>query len=78
MRSAFAAVVMEGGGGQAADAKPKVEMVMTQPLMIKIVAACFFGAATLYYLKTGRERGSFGRLLWAGVFGLLTCLVFAV
>ena len=50
----------------------------TPALALKAMLSCAFGAATVYYLHTGRRDADMGKLLWAGVFGVLTFLVFAI
>lgn len=64
---------MTAAGGKAA-----VKLVWTPLLGVKLVLACVFGAATIYYLSTGRKHADLGRLLWAALFGVLTFLVFAL
>ena len=44
----------------------------------KIFFAALSGYACLYFLNTGKKRRDLDRLIWAGVFGLLTALVFAL
>lgn len=56
----------------------KVQLVMTPLLAAKVVLSCVFAGCTLYYLNTGRKYNDFGRLMWAGIFGLLTALVFGL
>ncbi|MFA5138153.1 MAG: hypothetical protein WC728_02885 [Elusimicrobiota bacterium] len=58
--------------------KPTVKLVCTPLLGVKLVLACAFGAAALYYLNTGKKQADVGRLLWAALFGVLTFLVFAL
>jgi len=71
---------MGSGAALAADvaAKTRVQMQLTPGLAVKVLLACAFGAATLYYLNTGRRNGDVGRLILAGVFGTLTFLIFAL
>lgn len=56
----------------------KVQWVLTPALMLKCGAAIIFGGLALYYLNTGKKQQSLERLIWAGVFGLLSALVFAL
>ena len=64
---------LEGSGD-----KPKVAFEMTTMLGVKVVLAFAFGSIAVYYLSSGRKHSDFGRLMWAAVFALLTCIVFAL
>lgn len=77
MSSAFAEAVQQVTLDGPAAEEAKVRLHFTPGLGIKLMLSCAFGAATLYYLSSGRKESDFGKLLLAGVFGTLTFLVFA-
>jgi hypothetical protein len=56
----------------------RAQMKMTPGLSLKVLVACAFGTASIYYLNTGRKNNDVGRLILAAVFGILTFLVFAL
>ncbi|MFH2202607.1 MAG: hypothetical protein ABIJ96_05805 [Elusimicrobiota bacterium] len=56
----------------------KGQFVMTSSLAVKIVAACAFGAAALYYLSTGKRDHNVNHLIMGAFCALLTAAIFAL
>lgn len=70
----FTAQELESSAAGGAQAR----LVMTPLLLAKLFLACIFGLAALYLLHTGKKRKDLDRLVWGGIFGLLTALVFGL
>lgn len=58
--------------------KATAKFQLTPLLCAKVVLACVFGAMALHFLSSGRRQNDVGKLLMAGVFGMLTFLIFAL